>query len=236
VDVSLLAAIGGPLIGTVCFVVARRLAQPKEARPLPPPPPPASRTPPNTSHRRVTPFPAAARGALAERRDGMRGTLVLCNSRLDVERIVATLLRRFGSEVATATDLEGALAALRGGANAVVCSGALGAVELPSTGWWPPTIVLGSSFVEAELRPVFSRAGREAIAVYSPAEQTELDLEFERAFRYLDGLRRQPPAVERRTGPDRRSSAERRGRAGIPLSAHERREQPTRRVAERRRP
>jgi hypothetical protein len=231
VDVSLLAAIGGPLIGAVCFVVARRLAQPKEARPLsPPPPPPASRTPPKTSHRRVTPIPTTVRP------DGMRGTLVLCNSRLDVESIVATLLRRFGSGVAAATDLEGALAALRGGANAVVCSGALGAVELPSTGWWPPTIVLGSSFVEAELRPVFSRAGREAIAVYSSAEQTELDLEFERAFRYLDGLRRQPPAVERRMGPDRRSSAERRGRAGISLSAHERREQPTRRVAERRRP
>jgi hypothetical protein len=234
VEISLVAAVGGPLVGAACFVVAGRLARPEDARPLRSPPPQPTR--PKRSLRRVTPVPATVRGPLPNRPDGMRGTLVLCNPDLDVERIVATLLRRFGSGVAAALDLEGALVALRRGANAVVCPGVLGAEELPATGWWPPTIVLGSTFVEAELRPVFGRAGREAIAACSSAEQADLDSEFERAFRYLDGLPRQPAAAERRTASDRRSAAERRRRAGVSPSAHERREQPTRRVAERRRP
>jgi hypothetical protein len=160
---------------------------------------------------------------------------VLCESMLDTKRVAATLLRRFGSGVEAARDLESALVTLRGGANAVVCAGMLGAGELPSAECWPPTIVLGTTFVEADLRAVFRRAGREGIAAYASAEQTELDSELERAFRYLEGLRVLPTAAERRTGSDRRSGPDRRQRAGFAPSARERREGSTRRVGEDRR-
>jgi hypothetical protein len=126
----------------------------------------------------------------------MRGALVLCDSQLDTKRVAATLLRRFGSGVEAARDLDGALVALRAGAKAVVWAGTLGAEALPSSAWWPPTIVLGSTFVEADISAVFDRAGREAIAVYSSTEQAELDAELERAFRYLEGLHRPPTAAE----------------------------------------
>jgi O-antigen/teichoic acid export membrane protein len=59
VDVSLVAAIGGPLIGIGCFVVASRLARPQNARPSRP----ARRARSEVSQGRAASIPAAVRGA-----------------------------------------------------------------------------------------------------------------------------------------------------------------------------
>lgn len=144
-------------------------------------------------------MPATLRVALADQPNGVRGTLVLCNSPLDTERVTATLLHRFGSAVEATQDLESALLALREGARAVVCANALGAEELPSDEPWPPTIVLGTTFVDTGLSALFDRAGRDAIAAYSSTDQAELDRELERAFRYLEGPRRS--ITGKRRGP-----------------------------------
>ena len=119
----------------------------------------------------------------------VKGALVLCDSKPDTKRVTATLLRRFGAGVETADDLETALGALRGGANAAVLAGTPGGAQLASAAWWPPTIVLGRVFAEAELRPVFSAAGRDVVAAHLSPDQARLDSELERAFRYLAGVR-----------------------------------------------
>lgn len=142
--------------------------------------------------------PATLRIALADQPNRVTGTLVLCTSPLDTERVTATLLHRFGSAVEAAQDLDSALLALREGARAVVCGDALGAEELPSVESWPPTIVLGTTFVDTELSALFDRAGRDAIAAYSSTDQAELDRELERAFCYLEGPRRS--VIGRRRG------------------------------------
>jgi hypothetical protein len=144
-------------------------------------------------------MPATPRLALADPPKAVRGTLVLCNSPLDTERVTATLLHRFGSDVEAAQDLDSALLALAAGASAVVCADAHRAEELPSVESWPPTIVLGTTFVDTELSAIFDRAGREAIAAYSSTDQAELDRELERAFRYLEGPRRS--ITGKRRGP-----------------------------------
>ena len=49
--------------------------------------------------------------------------------------------------------------------------------------------MLGRVFAEAELRPVFSAAGRDVIAAHLAPNQERLDSELERAFRYLASVR-----------------------------------------------
>jgi hypothetical protein len=120
--------------------------------------------------------------------DRAQGALILCSSPVDTERVAATLLSRFGSAVEEAPDIDSALAALGRGAKAVVCAGAPGAEELPATESWPPTIVLGTTFVDTELSALYDKAGRGVIAAYSSTDQAELARELERGFRYLDGL------------------------------------------------
>ena len=122
--------------------------------------------------------------------DRVQGALVLCSSPLDAERVTANLLSRFGSAVEEAPDIDSALAALGRGAKAVVCASAPGAEELPATESWPPTIVLGTTFVDTALSALYDRAGRGVIAAYSSTDQAELTRELERGFSYLEGLTR----------------------------------------------
>lgn len=66
-DVSLVAAIGGPLIGIACFVVASRLARPRDARPSRP----ARRARSEVSQGRAASIPASVRGT-SEATPGLR--------------------------------------------------------------------------------------------------------------------------------------------------------------------
>jgi hypothetical protein len=135
-DVSLLAAVLGPLLGIACYVAAGRMSRPRAVEVAEPP---------------AVVSPEPVKIVVREGAPGAAGTLVLCGSPQSARRVAEALTRRSGSPLTASRTLTTAMAALRRGAPVAVCSDLRGAAKLSGSASRPATIELGAAFAEVDL-------------------------------------------------------------------------------------
>ena len=185
-----IAAIGVTLIAA-CLVAISRIGRRTHDRS----PHPAPHAPTAAPQRAAQPVRTGmlVREPSENQPDGVKGTLVVCDSARGAERVATALLNRFGSGVEEAQTLESALAALQEGANAAVCVDGPGCRTLPTAEWWPPTIVLGSAAVQTDLVRTPDP---------DPTTKVEPNSDLECALCYFEALRLPPPRPKRQTARD----------------------------------